>query len=104
MTQPESRLSRRIQDAIRSRGGFVYKVHGGPMTMVGLPDITGVWKGYSIWIEAKMPGNKPTPRQLHVHECIRKSGGHVLVAYSVEEVMRWLVTLPPTDESPAESI
>lgn len=96
MTQPESKLSRRIMDACRARGAFVFKVHGGPTMMAGLPDITGVWRGQSVWIETKMPGNKPSPRQLYVHEQIRKSGGHVLVAYSVQEVMEWLNTIPPT--------
>lgn len=74
----------------------MFKVHGGPTMMAGLPDIAGVWNGHSIWIETKMPGNKPSTRQLYVHEQIRKSGGHVLVAYSVESVMAWLSTLPPT--------
>lgn len=103
MTQPEAKLSRAIMSAIRARGGFVFKVHGGPTMMAGLPDIAGVWNGHSIWVESKMPGNKPTPRQLYVHEQIRSAGGNVLVAYSVAEVLQWLVTLPLTAESPLAS-
>lgn len=100
MTQPESKLSRAIMSAVRARGGFVFKVHGGPTMMAGLPDIAGVWNGHSIWIETKMPGNKPSTRQLYVHEQVRASGGNVLVAYSVSEVLQWLTTLPPVPEKP----
>ncbi len=100
MGQPESRLSRAIQNAIRARGGFVFKVHGGPMTMAGVPDITGVYRGISIWIETKMPeGKDPSEIQLFRHAQIREAGGRVLVARSVSEVMAWLdrgcVDMPP---------
>lgn len=112
MSQPESRLSRQIMDYVRARGGFVFKIHGGPLTMSGLPDITGVYRGYSIWIETKMPeGKGPTPIQLVRHREIEATGGHVRVARSIADVEAWLDTfsvpqrpcteppyrIPPTD-------
>lgn len=104
MSQPESKLSRTIMDHIRARGGFCYKVHGGPMTMVGLPDITGVYLGYSIWVETKTPqGKPPTAIQLVRHREIEAAGGHVRVARSVREVEVWLDTFSAPRRPPADS-
>jgi Holliday junction resolvase len=87
MSQPESKLSRQIMNVIRARGGFCFKVHGGPMTMAGVPDICAVYNGWSLWIETKMPeGSAPTPIQVHQHGRIRAAGGVVIVARSVAYV------------------
>lgn len=88
--QPESRLSRQIINACTAHGAFVYKVVGGPRTMRGLPDITGVYKRRSIWFEVKMPGNSTTVAQDLVHERIRQAGGLVRVVYSVQEALALL--------------
>jgi hypothetical protein len=94
MAQPESKLSREIQSHIRARGGFVFKVHGGPFTMNGVPDIAGVYRGVSIWVETKMPAGKdPTDIQKLRHQQIMEAGGHVLIARSVEDVQAWLNTV-----------
>lgn len=90
---------------MRIRGAFVFKVHGGPMTMAGLPDITGSYRGRSVWVETKMPaGTAPTPIQQHRHTQIRAAGGAVLVARSVADVTAWLdqlsATLPAVDGVP----
>lgn len=90
MTQPEGRLSRRILQALRARGAFAFKVHGGPTMMAGLPDIVGVYRGYSIWLEVKMPGEEPTPIQRQRIQQIRKAGGDAFVVYSVEDAVRVL--------------
>jgi hypothetical protein len=87
MAQPESRLSRKIAAEFRARGGFVFKVHGGPTMMAGLPDLPGCYRGRSVWFETKMPGNKPTPIQLLRHRQIRAAGGIVAVPRSVAEAM-----------------
>lgn len=89
-SQPESRLSRRIMEAFRARGAFVFKVQGGPSVMAGLPDITGVYKRYSIWVETKMPGGTVSAVQELRHEAIRKSGGQVIVAHNVTEALALL--------------
>lgn len=98
MSQGESKLSRDIMAALRARGAFVFKVHGGPTMMTGLPDICGVWCGLSIWIETKMPGGQdPTPIQLYRHARIIAAGGYVLVARSVADVVTWLGVIQPPD-------
>lgn len=90
MSQPESRLSRAISAGIRARGGFVFKVHGGPTMMAGLPDLVGVIDGRSIWLETKMPGNDPTPVQRNVHRKILAAGGQLIVPKSLREALDWV--------------
>jgi hypothetical protein len=101
-TQPESRLSRQIMDALRSRGAFVWKNHGGPTMMAGLPDIAGSYLGRFIAIETKMPGGgQPTPVQRLRAEQIRAAGGAVLSpCRSVAEAVAWLATLTPPTTHP----
>lgn len=91
--QPESKLSTKIMEAWRKRGAFVYKVHGSEFQMSGIPDLSGVYRGISVWCETKMPGNKPSKIQEYRIEQIRKSGGQVVVAYSVEEALKLLDTV-----------
>lgn len=91
MSQPESRLSRQIMEAMRARGAFVFKVHGGPLTMAGVPDICGVYRGVSIWLETKTPtGGGPSAIQQHRHMQIREAGGTVIVPRSVDDAMALL--------------
>lgn len=92
MAQPEALLSRAIIRSVLARGGYAWKVHGSKFQQAGIPDISIVWHGLSLWVETKMPGNTPSPIQLLIHERIRAAGGHVLVAYSVKEVDEWLST------------
>lgn len=96
MAQPESRLSRAIMTALRARGAFVWKNHGGPTMMAGLPDIAGCVAGVFFAIETKLPeGKDPSPVQKLRHEQIRAAGGHVLVARSVADAVAWVSSLAP---------
>lgn len=86
--QPEAKLSRRIMKAWRERGvRFVYKVHGSEFQPAGLPDIDGVYRGLSVKCETKMPGNVLSRIQEYRIAQIMNSGGHVVVAYSVEDAL-----------------
>lgn len=119
MAQPESRLSRAIMAALRARGIFCFKVHGGPMTMAGLPDIIACVPacvcgrvscdrhknlprvGLFVGFETKTPtGGDPSLVQAHVHNKIRTGCGHVFVPRSVQDAVDALDTLmrpqPPT--------
>lgn len=87
MTQPESRLQKKIQDAITKRGGFVFKVHGSSHMMAGLPDLIACYRGLFVGVEVKMPGNKASKIQLLRHDSIKRAKGLVCVAYSVPEAM-----------------
>lgn len=94
MAQKESKLSRAIMAAMRARGAFVHKNHGGPTMMAGLPDIEGVYCGRYVAVETKMPeGQDPTPVQVLRHTQIRAAGGHVIVARSIAEVTAWMARI-----------
>lgn len=90
MTQPEARLQRKIQDALRAREAFVFKIHGGPTMMVGLPDLVICYRGLFIGLEVKMPGSKPTTIQKHRLRQIRRAGGLAFVVRSVPSALRAL--------------
>lgn len=92
-TQPESRLSRKIMNALRDEYGkdiWCYKVHGGPLTPSGIPDIVGVVRGYFFAIETKMPrpDSQPSTIQRHVMGRIRRAGGIVGVPRSVSDALQ----------------
>lgn len=86
MSQPEARIGTRIRKYLEGAGAFVFKVHGGPQMMAGLPDLIVCYQGKFWGVEVKQPGQKPTARQLFVHSLIRKSGGEVIVATCVDDV------------------
>lgn len=101
MSQPESKLSRQIQAALRKRGAFCFKVHGSEYMMSGLPDIIVCYEGVFIGLETKTPeGKEPTRRQLYVHGNIRAAYGHVHVVRSVDGA---LAVLDGVDEWLADS-
>jgi hypothetical protein len=113
--QPESKLSRQIMSALRARGIWCFKVHGGPFTMAGVPDIiacvpilikdydtdTECFVGTFVGFETKMPsGGDPSPIQAHVHRRISEAYGTVFVPRSVEDAvdaLNWLGWCRPDD-------
>lgn len=112
MAQPESRLSRAIMAALRNRGIWCVKIHGGPFTMAGTPDIlacvpietdrhngvtTGAM-GIFVGFETKTPsGGDPSPVQVHQHNKIRESCGVVIVPRSVQDAVEAIEALGYTD-------
>lgn len=69
---------------------FVVKHHGGPHGVAGLPDVyvqQSTTRGLVVlWIELKMPGNKPTAIQRAVMDQLARSGTPVYVCHSLAEV------------------
>ncbi len=59
------------------------------MTGRGKPDLIVLHNGYTLYIELKHPNGKSVPReeQKIVHSKIRKAGGYVLVARSIDRVL-----------------
>ena len=90
MTQPESRLSAKIQKAWAEKGVWAFKVHGSEFQPSGIPDIVGVYQGLFIACETKMPGNSLSEIQKFRIRRIRTAGGLVVVAYSVADAMQML--------------
>lgn len=76
----------KIRKFLEAEGVFVFKIHGGPTMLAGLPDLIACVRGRFVGIEVKQPGQKPSAVQEHVHRKIRKAGGEVIVATSVDDV------------------
>ena len=91
--QPEAKIGRKIRAYLEDQGAFIFKIHGGPQMMAGLPDLICCYEGRFFGIEVKQPGQRPTPRQEFVHSLIKRAGGEVVVATCVEDVMH-LVNAP----------
>jgi hypothetical protein len=94
MTQPESRLSRKIQQALVAEWPdlFVFKVWGSVHMMAGLPDLIGCLHGRFFGLEVKLPANRKgvSPRQEYVAGLIRKAGGITGVVCSSAEAISFL--------------
>lgn len=89
MSQAESKLSRKIMDALRLEGYFAFKVHGSEFMMAGLPDIIVCAEGRFIGLETKLPDTRGnvSPRQALVHSQIRDAGGIATVVCSPAEAL-----------------
>jgi hypothetical protein len=90
--QPESKLVRKAQDLLTSKGAHVVKIHGGdnPFQAVGIPDLLGCYKGFSLALEAKMPGGKVSRIQQKFLRDHEEAGGISMVFYSIEDLERLL--------------
>ena len=91
-TQPESRLQRKIQDALKLQGYFVFKVHGSEFMMAGLPDLIVCAEGLFIGLEVKLPATRKntSARQDYVHDLIRAAEGAAVVVCSADEAVSFI--------------
>lgn len=89
MSQAESKLSRKIMEALRAEGHFAFKVHGSEFMMAGLPDIIVCARGLFIGLETKLPSTRGnvSPRQALVHSQIENAGGMARVVCSPQEAL-----------------
>lgn len=90
MSQPEARLQRKIQAALKSRGAWCFKIHGGPTMMAGLPDLIMCYRGQFIGLEVKMPEGVVSAIQKRRIQEIRDAGGSAYVVRSVASAVRVL--------------
>jgi hypothetical protein len=90
MSQRESRLSLKIQNALKANGWFCFKVHGNEYMMAGLPDIMVCAEGVFVGLETKHPETREdvSARQAYVHSKIRQAGGTAVVVCSPAEAVR----------------
>jgi len=59
----------------------------------GTPDRILCYKGRFVGLEIKKPGAKPTKDQLAAHDEIRRCGGIVIIASSIEDVEKGLIEI-----------
>ena len=73
--------------------GWFYAAVQGPLSVRGIPDFIGHYRGRFWAIEAKAPGKSPTGFQKLQLEAIRASGGSIFVVDGPETltlVTNWL--------------
>jgi Holliday junction resolvase len=84
----EAEITKRAVKAIRDRGHFAVKIHGGPSQPAGLPDIVACICGHFVGIEMKKPEKRGnlTARQQKKLRDIKLARGIGVVCTSVTEV------------------
>jgi hypothetical protein len=95
VAQPEARLQRKIQDAVKRRyfeDIFIFKVWGSEHMMAGLPDLIGCIGGKFFGLEVKMPDKRDnvSRRQAFVMGRIKFAGGKTGVVTSPEDAIELL--------------
>lgn len=89
MAQRESKLSRKIMEALRKEGAWCIKIWGSEYMAVGTPDIIGCYRGYFFGFETKLPekrSNTSVVQELVMGK-IRKAGGCAKVVCSPDEAV-----------------
>lgn len=84
--KPETRFKVRLVHKLKNmriKGLFVRKMEAGAVG--GLPDMLIILNGWAIMPELKMPGNNPTPLQMHTIERINQAGGCAFTLYPEQE-------------------
>jgi len=98
----ESRIVKKVLEALRARGGFWAKTHGSPVVTRGLPDIIGCYKGRYIAFEVKRDSSgKPTLLQEYRMKEIRAAGGIATLIHSVEQALAVIDRLDELQEARA---
>jgi hypothetical protein len=98
----ESAVVKKILAALRSRGGFWFKIHGTPLMLAGLPDIVGCYMGRFVAFEVKRgPGIPAKPIQDFTISRIRRAGGVALLIHSVQMALDELREIEEATTPPA---
>jgi len=98
----ESRITKKILDALRKRGGFWQKTHGSPLVTRGLPDIIGVYRGRYIAFEVKRDASgKLSELQAFKFKEIREAGGKASRIWTVEQALSVLDRIDELQEARA---
>lgn len=97
----ESSIVKSITALAKSRGYWVLKIAGGMYQRPGLPDLMLIKGGRAVFLEAKRPGCRPTPRQLAVMaEISRHAGAPCYVVTSRREAEQILRNLEAPENKP----
>lgn len=101
--QPEGKLVASARKYLRLRGARAFKIQGGGDSFqeIGIPDILCCYRGVFVGLEAKMPGNTPSAKQIAVLNEIAEAGGYAAVFTTVEEVVRLLAQIDKEVDHPS---
>lgn len=81
----ESTIQTAVRDDLEHSGCFVHVYHGGPFSVVGMPDIHAVYQGQAFYIETKIPGKRLTKAQESIRDSIKRAGGLYFCCTSWQE-------------------
>lgn len=86
--QPEGKLVSNTRKFLRDQGARPFKIQGDGENFqeVGIPDLLVCYKGRFLGLEAKMPGGKPSAKQIAVLDEIAEAGGIAAVFTTVGQV------------------
>jgi len=93
--QPEGKLVTNIRRTLRDKGARAFKIQGDAEMFqeVGIPDLLVCYRGRFVGLEAKMPGNRATAKQMAILNEIANAGGNAAVVTTVGEVSRLLAKI-----------
>jgi hypothetical protein len=87
----EKTIERAIRKAANAKGWWIIKMHGGPMSRAGLPDLLCIRNGDVRWIEVKRSNTAgATPLQAETIRRLTMGGTPARVCHSAEEAMEFL--------------
>lgn len=84
----------RVMDEAKRQGFLAYKMHGGPYSVRGIPDVLVIKDGRASWMEAKRPGEEPTRIQESRMRELAGAGCAVTVVTSAADARVFLENLP----------
>ena len=82
----ERSITAAIQKYLKSIGAKAVKIHGGPMSHAGTPDILGAYRGTPLALEVKKPGGHLSKIQIHELLEWKKAGAIAGKVESVQDV------------------
>jgi len=98
MSRPEelviSAIKRSLKKIKARHPIWMYRTHGSGRTSKGVPDLHFTFWGFSVWVEVKQPGKKPTTLQFKRIEEISQAGGFATWVESregFENYMLWIL-------------
>jgi hypothetical protein len=96
--KPETKLQQKIRKALVEHGGldlYIFKMHGGPHSPPGVPDLIMCYRGVFVGLEVKMPNraSKVTEVQAHHLNQIRRAGGYSRVVTTPDEALAILMKI-----------
>lgn len=86
----ERTIVAKVLKVAKSLGWFAVKIHGNAYQMAGLPDVLAIKGGRAVWLEVKVPGNKPSQIQLRRIKDLTAAGCPCAVVYSSDEARTFL--------------
>lgn len=86
--QPEGKLVSRTRQMLKDRGARPFKIQGDSDNFqeVGIPDLLVCYKSRFVGLEAKMPGGRPSAKQIAVLNEIAEAGGIAAIFTTVGQV------------------